>query len=69
MQPAWDQILVAVSTWFVYQMQVLDNIEKAVDNFFESKNELRKLAKNCRTFAERRYSEKNADTIIETCRA
>jgi len=46
-----------------------DNIEKAVDNFFESKNELRKLAKNCRTFAERRYSEKNADTIIETCRA
>lgn len=26
----WDPILVAVSTWFVHQMQVLDNIEKAV---------------------------------------
>lgn len=25
----WDPILVAVSTWFVHQMQVLDNIEKA----------------------------------------
>lgn len=28
--PVWDPILVAVSTWFVHQMQVLDNIEKAV---------------------------------------
>lgn len=28
--PAWDPILVAVATWFVHQMQVLDNIEKAV---------------------------------------
>lgn len=27
---AWDSILVAVSTWFVHQMQVLDNIEKTV---------------------------------------
>ncbi|PIZ04346.1 MAG: hypothetical protein COY58_04790 [Gammaproteobacteria bacterium CG_4_10_14_0_8_um_filter_38_16] len=26
----WDPILVAVCTWFVHQMQVLDNIEKAV---------------------------------------
>jgi hypothetical protein len=27
---AWDPIIVAVCTWFVHQMQVLDNIEKAV---------------------------------------
>lgn len=26
----WDPIIVAVCTWFVHQMQVLDNIEKAV---------------------------------------
>lgn len=26
----WDPILAAVCTWFVHQMQVLDNIEKAV---------------------------------------
>lgn len=26
----WDPIIVAVSTWFIHQMQVLDNIEKAV---------------------------------------
>ena len=28
--PAWDPIIVAVCTWFVHQMQVLDNIEKTV---------------------------------------
>lgn len=28
--PVWDPIIVAVCTWFVHQMQVLDNIEKAV---------------------------------------
>lgn len=27
---AWDPVLVAVSTWFVHQMQVLDNIDKTV---------------------------------------
>ena len=26
----WDPILVSVATWFVHQMQILDNIEKAV---------------------------------------
>lgn len=26
----WDPVLVAIYTWFVHQMQVLDNIEKAV---------------------------------------
>lgn len=43
-----------------------DNIKKAVEQFFRSKKKLKELAKNCRKFAERRYSEKNADTIIKT---
>lgn len=42
-----------------------ESIRKAVQYFYKSKNELKKLAKNCRKFAERRYSEKNADTIIK----
>lgn len=41
-----------------------ESIRKAVQYFYESKNELKKLAKNCRKFVEKRYSEKNADTII-----
>lgn len=41
-----------------------ENIKEAVQYFYMFKNELKKLAKNCRKFAERRYSEKNAETII-----
>lgn len=41
-----------------------ENIKEAVEYFYTNRDELRKLAKNCRSFAERRFSEKNADTII-----
>lgn len=42
-----------------------ENIMKAVQYFSKYRNQFRSLAKNCRKFAERRYSEKNADTIIK----
>ena len=42
------------------------NIKRWVEYFYQHQNELRKLAKNCRKFAERRYSEKNAETIIKS---
>lgn len=42
-----------------------ESIKQSVEYFYNNKNELKKLAINCRDFAERRYSEKNADTIIE----
>ncbi len=42
-----------------------ENIKETIDFFYKSKRELKKLAKNCRKFAERRYSEKNAEKIIE----
>lgn len=40
------------------------NIKKEVENLFKNKNKLKELARRCRKFAERRYSEKNAETII-----
>lgn len=43
-----------------------ESIRRTIEYFYKSKDELKKLAKNCRKFAERRYSEKNADTIIKT---
>lgn len=43
-----------------------NNIKEAVEYFFENRNELRKLATNCRAFAERRYSEENVETIIRS---
>lgn len=42
------------------------NIKEAVEYFFENRDKLRKLAKNCRAFAERRYSEKNVNKIIKS---
>lgn len=42
------------------------NITQAVEYFYESRDKLVELAKNCRKFAERRYSEKNAETIIRS---
>ena len=42
------------------------NIKNAVEYFYFHPMELKKLAGNCRKFAERRYSEKNAETIIRT---
>jgi len=42
-----------------------ENIKNAVYYYYKSRNELNKLAKNCRNFAERRYSEDNAEKIIE----
>lgn len=44
------------------------NIKKTVEYFYRHRNELEKLAKNCRKFTERRYSEKNAEKIIEAYR-
>lgn len=40
------------------------NIKDTVEYLFTHPMELKKLARNSREFAERRYSEKNADTII-----
>jgi len=40
------------------------NITQAVEYFYESRDKLAELAKNCRNFAERRYSEKNVEAII-----
>lgn len=42
-----------------------DDIKQAVNYFFKSKDKLKMLARNCRNFAERKYSEKNAETIIK----
>ena len=41
------------------------SIKQEVEYFFTHPNELKKLAGNSREFAERRYSEKNADKIIK----
>ncbi|OGE42654.1 hypothetical protein A3B45_00425 [Candidatus Daviesbacteria bacterium RIFCSPLOWO2_01_FULL_39_12] len=41
-----------------------ENIRTAVEYFYTHRDELRRMAKNCRKFAERRYSEKNAEKII-----
>lgn len=41
-----------------------ENIKQAVQYFYSHRAELKKLASNCRKFAERRFSEKNAETII-----
>lgn len=42
-----------------------ENIKKNVEHYYKSQDELRERAKNCRKFAERRYSEKNANVIIK----
>ncbi len=42
----------------------VENIRETVNYFYIHQKILSKLAKNCRTFAERRYAEKNAETII-----
>lgn len=42
------------------------NIKSAIEFFYNNKAELRKLANNCRKFAERRFSEKNVETIIRS---
>lgn len=41
-----------------------DNIKRKIEYYYSHRASLRKLANNCRIFAERRYSEKNAETII-----
>lgn len=40
-----------------------ENIRRTVEYFYTYRDQLSKLAKNCRKFAERRYSEKNAEAI------
>lgn len=42
------------------------NIKDTVNYFIKNKSELNKLSLNCRRFAERRYSEQNAESIIKT---
>lgn len=44
------------------------NIKNAVEFFLINPDALKKLRVNCRKFAERRYSEKNAEKIIEAYR-
>lgn len=43
-------------------------IKNKVEYFYNHKDKLRQLAKNCRSFAERRYSEKNVQAIIDSYR-
>lgn len=43
----------------------MDNIKEVVEYFYDNQNKLKNLSNNCRKFAERKYSEKNADTIIK----
>lgn len=42
-----------------------ENIKQAVEYFYSHKDKLNELAKNCRKFAERRFSEKNVNKIIQ----
>lgn len=42
------------------------SIKSTVEYFYQHQNRLKKLTKNCRNFAERRYSEKNAEEIISS---
>ena len=44
------------------------NIKKAIEDLYNHKDMLEKITKNCRKFAERRYSEKNVEKIIEAYR-
>ncbi|MEK7616896.1 MAG: glycosyltransferase family 4 protein [Patescibacteria group bacterium] len=41
-----------------------ENIKRTVEYFYTHRDRLAQLAKKCRNFAERRYSEKNVETII-----
>lgn len=41
------------------------NIQNAVEYFFNNPDELKKLRQNCRKFAERRFAEKNVGKIIK----
>lgn len=43
-----------------------ENIKQVVEYYSNHRNELKKLSKKCREFAERRYSEKNVNTIIQS---
>lgn len=45
-----------------------EKIKQTVEYFYKSRDSLAQLAKNCRGFAERRYSEKNVETIIKVYR-
>lgn len=42
-----------------------EDIKKKLEYLYYHQQELRKLSKNCRNFAERRYSKKNVETIIK----
>lgn len=42
------------------------NIKKTVEYFYKNTDKLQRLSKNARHFAIKRYSEKNAETIIKT---
>ncbi len=43
-----------------------DNLKKTLEYFYKNPSKLVKLTKNSRNYAERRYSETNAETIIKT---
>lgn len=42
------------------------NIKEAIEHFYKNRGELKGLSLSCRKFAERRYSEKNISTIINS---
>ena len=46
-----------------------EKIKQTVEYFYKNRSQLEKLAKNCRKFAERRYSEINAEKIIDAYRS
>lgn len=46
----------------------VENIKETIEYYFKNRNKLLNLAKMARRFAERRYSEKNIETIINTYR-
>lgn len=41
-----------------------ENIKQFIEYFYEHRDKLTMLSENCRNFAERKYSEKNVETII-----
>ncbi len=43
-----------------------ENIKKTIEFYYQHQDRLKKLEKNCRQFVERRYSEENAQEIINT---
>lgn len=44
----------------------MDNLRRTIENFAENPGQLKKFSQSARAFVERRYSEKNVETIIKS---